>query len=176
MRVIVTCTGPQLVQLAWSLGLTEQSSCSSCTAHSLWDTLPRVLLCWAKTQPRLPSSSPLQIILFLIPSLTMTKVLPPLLFLPVLPIHCTSLMGLLWASKPTIRSTSPMSSPSSPLHVARCCSLLMEVAHHLNVREKNNYYSDNSFACSCISKYSEGPQAWTNKLCCWYPKRAFHSH
>lgn len=52
-----------------------------------------------------------------LPSVTSTTI-RPLRFLPVLPMRCTSLIGEALASKHTIRSTSPISSPSSPTHVA----------------------------------------------------------
>ena len=50
------------------------------------------------------------------PSPTRTIILP-FLFRPVLPIRCTSLIGELEASKHIIRSTSPISRPSSPTDV-----------------------------------------------------------
>lgn len=50
------------------------------------------------------------------PSARMTTMRPWRLR-PVRPMRCTRRMGLFWASKQTMRSTSPMSSPSSPTQV-----------------------------------------------------------
>ena len=52
-----------------------------------------------------------------LPAATRTTI-RPLLFRPVRPIRCTRRTGLFAASKHTMRSTSPISSPSSPTHVA----------------------------------------------------------
>lgn len=54
----------------------------------------------------------------------------PARFRPVLPIRCTIRTGLLSASKLTMRSTSPMSRPSSAMHVA---------TRQLNSPEKNAF-------------------------------------
>ena len=80
--------------LAW---MSENNVRTDCVS-SLHHTVPTVLAC---------SSFPS------VTSMTMR----PCRLRPVRPMRCTRRMGLLWASKHTMRSTSPISSPSSPTHV-----------------------------------------------------------
>ena len=74
-----------------------------------------------------------------LPSVTSMTIRPSLLR-PVRPILCTRRIGDACASKQTIRSTSPMSRPSSPTHVAtrvlyppcrkRCTTFVENDEHH----------------------------------------------